>query len=95
MDFEMLESNSTTLSGLPATKIIYKYLGENEIIKVEEIMTIKDNKAYHFIYTSPILEFDDLLPTVQKMIDSVNILAMPPCKFVEDKESAYGGKCAL
>jgi len=68
---------------------MYKYLGENEI------MTIKENKAYRFTYKSPILEFDDLLPTAQKMIDSLNIMAMPPCKFIEDKESAYGGKCVL
>ncbi len=78
-----------------AGKMVYTYLGEEEIVKVQEIMTIDDNKAYHVTYTAPVLEFDDLLPTVQKMINSVKVLPMLPCKFEEDKESAFGGKCVL
>ena len=73
IDYKLLELNNSLLSGLPAKKSVYSYLGkyndENEIIKVLEIVTIPGNRAYTISYNSPILECDNLLPTVQKIID--------------------------
>jgi hypothetical protein len=95
-DYKLGEINNTSISGFPAKKSTYTYLGEyngsDEIIKVLEILTIHDNKAYVVSYFSPQLEFDDLMPVVQKMIDSFKIMPMSPCNFVKDD---YGGKCIL
>ena len=94
--YKLGDLNRTTMSRFPAMKSTYTYLGEykdeEEILRVLEVFTIYGNWAYGVSYFSPQLEFDDLLPTVQKMIESVKITSMPPCNFVEDE---YGGKCML
>lgn len=99
IDYNLLELNDTLLSSLPAKKIVYSYLGEyndeSEIIKVLNIVTIPGNRAYSFSYHSPILEFDDLMPTVQKIIDSLKITPMPPCNFTKNENSTDSGKCVL
>jgi len=87
---------NTTLAGYPAVNSTYTYLGEykeqDEIIKALEVFTLYENRAYVISYFSPQLEFDDLRPKVQKMLDSFKIMPMPPCNFVKDE---YGGKCVL
>lgn len=89
-------TSSTTLSGFPAIKSIFTYLGEHngtdEIIRVLQVSTIYGNRIYTVSYFSPQLEFGDLMPTVQKMIESFKIMPMPVCNFVKDE---YGGKCVL
>lgn len=99
IDYKLLEVNNSLLSGLPARKSVYSYLGENndenEIIKVLEIVTIPGNRAYTVSYHSPILEFDDLLPTVQKIVDSLKITPIPQCNFVKNENFTEGGKCVL
>ena len=88
--------NNTTMAGFPAVSSTYTYIGdyrnETEIIKVLEIIAFNGNRAYAISYFSPQLEYDDLLPIVQEMIESIRIFAMPPCNFVKDQ---YGGKCVL
>jgi hypothetical protein len=94
--YKVGDISNTSMAGSPAKKSTYTYLGEynasDEIIKVLEILTIHGNRAYVVSYFSPQLEFDDLMPVVQKMIDSFKIMPMSPCNFVKDD---YGGKCIL
>ena len=56
---------------------------------------ISGSHAYEISYTSPRLEFDDLMPAVQQIIDSLKIFPMPPCNFVRDEPSSSEGKCIL
>lgn len=99
MNYKLIEVNDTLLSGFPAKRSVYSYLGdysdESEIIKVLEIVTIPGNRAYTVTYDSPILEFDDLLPIVKKIVESLKITDMPPCNFVENENFTGGGKCVL
>jgi hypothetical protein len=67
-----LNTNSV-LAGLPAYKSIYTYVGENTIFKDMEIGAIKGNKVYILTYEAGINEYNDYLPIIQKMIDSVEI----------------------
>ena len=89
-------TNNATMAGFPALSSTYTYIGEykneTEIIKGLEIVAFNGNRAYAISYFSPQLEFDDLLPVVQKMIESMKISPMPTCNFVNDE---YGGKCQL
>ncbi|MDQ6862546.1 MAG: hypothetical protein M3044_01860 [Thermoproteota archaeon] len=66
-------TTNNILSGLPAYKSIYTYVGENTIFKDMEIGAIKGNKVYILTYEAGINEYNDYVPIIQKMIDSFGI----------------------
>jgi len=70
--FNLLESSSTNLGGVPAHKIVYTATIPSSGLEVKfmQIFTIKDGKD--FVITSAALptDFSTYLPTFQKMIDS-------------------------
>jgi len=102
-DYKRENLSDTTIAGLPAKKLIYSYFdeyqGQDEFIKAIEVIALSGDKSYEIKYESPQLQFDDLFPIVQSMIDSIKILPMPPCNFVrnENVTSSYAdqGKCVL
>ena len=98
-DYKRENMSNATVANLPAKELLYTYMdeyrGEDEIIKVLEITASSGNRTYEIKFTSPQFQFDDLIPTVRKMIDSINILPMPPCNFVRDNASLSEGKCTL
>lgn len=98
-DYKLEEFGNTTLAGLPAKKIVFSYLGDyqgqDQYIKSLSVITISGNNAYEISYHSPRLEFDDLMPAVQQIIDSLKIFPMPPCNFVRDEPLSSEGKCVL
>jgi len=69
--FNLIESNSTTLGGLPAHKIVFKSLtpsgGELELMQV---WTIKNAKDFIITYGALSKDFSNYIPTIQRMIDS-------------------------
>jgi eukaryotic-like serine/threonine-protein kinase len=69
----VLESNTTTLKGdnSLAHKIVYI---NSEGQKIMQVWTIKGDKAYHITYAANETRYNDYLPPVQKMIDSLEIL---------------------
>ena len=98
-DFNPIQRNSTSVSGIPAESNTYTYLdefeGKDETIKTLEVITVFENRAYKITFSSPQFDFDDLLPTVQKIINSIKILPMPPCHFIKNETMPYGGACEL
>jgi serine/threonine-protein kinase len=72
-DFKVSESNAT-LAGNPAFKIVYTGLEANVDLQAMMVLTIKGDRAYIISYTAEPEKYSHYLPTVQKMIDSFEIL---------------------
>jgi PsbP-like protein len=80
-DFQLDESNSTTIrsdiSTIPAYKIVYT----TDDHKIMKIITIKGDKAYVITYgTKQSAQYSNYLPIAQKMIDSFQIVNPKPTK---------------
>lgn len=72
-DFKVSESNAT-LAGSPAYKVEYTGLEANVDLKAMMVMALKGDRAYIISYTAEPEKYSYYLPTVQKMIDSFEIL---------------------
>ena len=66
---QLLESNTTTLAGLPAHEIVFTDLG----VKTMQIWTIKDDKVYTITYVAEEEDFQDDLQIAERMIKSLEI----------------------
>jgi eukaryotic-like serine/threonine-protein kinase len=66
---QLLESNSTTLAGLPAHEIVFTDLG----LKTMQIWTIKDDKVYTITYVAEEEDFQGDLQIAERMIKSLEI----------------------
>ena len=68
----MIDSNSTTLAGFPAHKIVYTGIIPSSGLEVKfmQILTIKDSKSFVITFGTFPTNFSTYLPTIQKMIDS-------------------------
>jgi hypothetical protein len=78
--FKLLElsTNSSILAGKPAYTIIGSYKNPSfGLQKIMEIGTIIGDKAYSVQYILDAPKYTDYLPTVQKMIDSMQITSQP------------------
>jgi len=67
---QLLESNTTTLAGLPAHEIVFTDLG----VKTMQIWTIKDDKVYTITYVAEEEDFQDDLQIAERMIKSLEII---------------------
>jgi serine/threonine-protein kinase len=79
-DFQIIESNpKSSISGNSAYKIVYTFLSQDPAVQAHfqsmNIWTVKDKKAYSVSYTELKPLYATYLPTVQKMIDSLEIVA--------------------
>ena len=79
LDFKFIkpESHETTIVGKNvAQKIVYTYKEgqEGAIAKVMEVLMIKDDRGYIFSYNADLPKYLYYLPTVQKMIDSFELI---------------------
>jgi len=72
-DFRVTESNAT-LAGNPAYKVVYTGLEESVDLQAMLVMAIKGDRVYLISYTAEPEKYSYYLPTVQKMIDSFEIL---------------------
>lgn len=81
-DFKIIESGSTTLSGLPAHIIVYTGMptNYNQQLKFIDVLTVKDNNGYAVSYAIAPEKFAEFLPTAQKMFDSFVIAGSPASK---------------
>lgn len=75
-DFILLESSQTTLAGHRAHKIdcIFTYKRNNRYMRSIEFWTIEKDRSYHISYETYSLDYLTLLPVIQKMITSFQIL---------------------
>jgi len=72
-NFTLIESSNSTLSGYPASQIVYTYTFEDVDLKNLQIWTIADDMVYVLTYGGTTKEFDNSLPVIQDMIDSFEI----------------------
>lgn len=73
-DINIVETESTTLAGNPAHKIVYTGRQGQYILKWMQIWTIKNNKAYVITYTAEENTYSNFLGIVQEMINSFEII---------------------
>ncbi|HYZ96487.1 MAG TPA: hypothetical protein VE524_07805 [Nitrososphaeraceae archaeon] len=67
--------NATTLSGNnPAHKVLYTNREGEDEHKTMQILSIKDDKIYLLTYSAEKRKYSDYLPTIEKMIDSFEIV---------------------
>lgn len=72
--FNLIESLPTTIANNPAHQIVYtETLGPLKLKKMQ-IWTVMNGMAYIIIYSAEESSYSDQLPTVQKMLDSFNII---------------------
>ncbi len=72
-DFKLIESNSTTLAGNPAHRIVYSLQSLSTVFQSMNIWTVKGGKEYMISYSQPEDEYPIYLPVVQQMIESFKI----------------------
>ena len=76
--FQLIESNATTLAGIPAHKIVYTFLSPDPAIQIPfksmNIWTIKHGKAYNISYTQARSQFTKYLEVTEHMINSFTII---------------------
>jgi eukaryotic-like serine/threonine-protein kinase len=78
-DFQIIESNANaSIAGAPAYKMIYTFLSQDPAVQAHfqsmNLWTVKDKKAYSISYTELKPLFAAYLPSVQKMVDSFEII---------------------
>ncbi|NJO63106.1 MAG: hypothetical protein HC836_34280 [Richelia sp. RM2_1_2] len=66
--------SATTLSNFKAYELVYTRQDGKCNLRVMEIGTVRDGKAYYITYTAEEKQFSELLPTVEKMINSFQIM---------------------
>jgi serine/threonine-protein kinase len=74
LDFDIIEQNLTNLAGNNAYKIVYTFTLEQISYKRMDIWTIKDDRVYIINYLVEKGEYSNYLPTIQKMVDSFEIV---------------------
>jgi serine/threonine-protein kinase len=67
---QILESNSTTLAGLPAREIVFTNVG----LRTIQVWTIKDNRAYTITYVAEEEDFQNDLDVANRMTESFQII---------------------
>jgi serine/threonine-protein kinase len=75
IDFELIELNATTLSGNnPAHKVVYTNREGEDEHKTMQILSTQEDKIYLLTYSAEKRKYSDYLPTIEKMIDSFEIV---------------------
>jgi hypothetical protein len=72
-NFQLLNSSSTTLGGLPAHMIVYTFTDEQTPLQNLQAWTVKDGLAYVITYGGVPEEFDSSLPSMQSVLDSFSL----------------------
>ena len=70
LEERLLESNTTTLAGIPGYEIVFTSL---QGLKTMQVWTIKNDKAYIISYVAQEEDYEKELQVAKKMIDSFEI----------------------
>jgi serine/threonine-protein kinase len=76
--FNLVESLPTTIGNNPAHQIVYTETLDQLKLKKMQVWTVKDGIAYLIIYAADEANYSDQLPTVRKMLDSIEIINAAP-----------------
>lgn len=72
-NFQLINSSSTTLGGLPAHMIVYTFTDEQTPLHNLQAWTVKDGMAYVITYGGVPEEFESSLPAFQSVLDSFSL----------------------
>ena len=72
-NFQLLNSSSTTLGGLPAHMIVYTFTDEQTPLQNLQAWTVKDGMAYVITYGGVPEEFNSSLPALQSVLNSFSL----------------------
>jgi hypothetical protein len=72
-NFQLLNSSSTTIGGLPAHMIVYTFSDGQTPLQNLQAWTVKDGIAYIITYGGVPEEFDSSLPSMQSVLDSFRL----------------------
>jgi hypothetical protein len=72
-NFQLLNSSSTTIGGLPAHMIVYTFTDELTPLQNLQAWTVKDGMAYVITYGGVPEEFESSLPALQSVLDSFSL----------------------
>jgi hypothetical protein len=82
-DDKLIQSQGTSLSGLPAHMVVIQFLnvgnfldlwGIGKLMALEE-WTVKDDKSYSILYITLVEKFESYLPVAQQMLNSFRIIS--------------------
>ena len=72
-NFQLLNSSSTTIGGLPGHMIVYTFTDGQTPLQNLQAWTVKDGIAYILTYGGVPEEFDSSLPSMQSVLDSFSL----------------------
>lgn len=72
-NFQLINSSSTTLGGLPAHMIVYTFTDEQTPLHNLQAWTVKDGMAYVITYGGVPEEFESSLPAFQSVLVSFSL----------------------
>ena len=72
-NFQLINSSSTTLGGLPAHMIVYTFTDEQTPLQNLQAWTVKDGMAYVLTYGGVPEEFESSLPALQSVLESFSL----------------------
>lgn len=71
---QLISSTPATFAGYPAHKIVYTTILPQRVeFEVMKLISLAGNKAYFIIYAAPLTNYTTYLPTIQTMINSIEI----------------------
>jgi serine/threonine-protein kinase len=74
-DFQLIKSKAATFDNNPSHVLVYTYTNHNLIkIKAMDIGILNGNKIYVVTFYAELSKYPTYLPTIQKMIDSLEIV---------------------
>ncbi len=72
---KVLISESMTFAGLPAHRLVYTRIYDGmTVIKYQQIIFLKDKILYTVSYGAEMKEYDNYLPLVQEIVDSIQFV---------------------
>jgi hypothetical protein len=80
----ILESNVAPLAGQPGHRIVFIENIQGQELKKTQTWTVNDNKAYVITFSAQEPRFNDYLPAVENMVDSLKI-DIPASKVLTEK----------
>ncbi|MDQ6667021.1 MAG: hypothetical protein M3Y53_02215 [Thermoproteota archaeon] len=74
MDFNLLQSNSTEVGGIPAQQLVYTFKSSDPSLQLHfqtmDILMIKSNWLYTFSYTESRAQYANYLSTIEQIVHS-------------------------
>ena len=72
-DFELLESKNTLINNMLAKRLVYTYDQGTYIIKIMQILIVRDKEAFVITYTAESEKYDDYLDIADHIIQSFRL----------------------